>query len=76
MTEGNLVLLAEATGKLHQCNPTGAAIWQALSDHPTDSDAAAAAVGERFGVSVDRVRRDLVAFVEQLQRAGLVEVDR
>lgn len=75
LDHGVLVVLSEATGKLHQCNSTAAAIWQALADHEGDADAAASTVAERYGVGTELVRHDMDDLVDRLSQAGLVRVE-
>lgn len=72
---GVLVVLCEATGKLHQCNPTGTVMWRSLIEHDGNLDAAAHATAEHFGVEAQTVRDDLGTFVDLLSRAGLVRVE-
>jgi hypothetical protein len=72
---GVLVILSEATGKLHQLNPTAAVIWHMLASHGGDTEATAVTVAEHYGVAPDLVRHDLDALVDQLSQDGLVRVE-
>lgn len=74
MDDGGLVLLSERTGKLHRCNATAAALWQALLDFEGHPERAAAEVAARYRVDGRRVSADLRDLLDALQRAGLVGV--
>lgn len=71
---GELIVISEATGKLHQCNATAADMWRALVVHEGDVRAAALAVATRHDVEVNVVQADLDALVGKLSLAGLVKV--
>lgn len=75
LDHGGLVVLSESTGKLHQCNPTAAAIWQAWETHDGDTDAAAAAVARHYCVAAELVLHDMDALLGPLTQAGLVRVE-
>ncbi|EGV18568.1 HPr-rel-A system PqqD family peptide chaperone [Thiocapsa marina] len=70
--DGELVVLDAATGYIHQMNPTAALIWKLL-DGGTSIESIEARLSEEFDLDDAEARRDVLGFVEQLQRAGLLE---
>ena len=69
-----LVLLCERTGKLHRCNATAAAMWTALVNNAGSLEITAAAIAQRYGMDLVRVRSDLDAFLRELSETGLVRI--
>jgi hypothetical protein len=69
--EGELVLLDTTSGALHVLNPIGAAVWSEL-DGQRDVDTIVADLSAAAGADVDRVREDVMSFLEQLGRGGLL----
>ncbi|WP_433268222.1 PqqD family peptide modification chaperone [Actinosynnema sp. CS-041913] len=73
---GALIMLCEATGTMHQCNPTATVIWTELVKHDGDTDAAALAVAAYYDADIELVRTDLNLLVDRLDHASLVRVER
>ncbi|UHD17151.1 HPr-rel-A system PqqD family peptide chaperone [Thiocapsa bogorovii] len=70
--DGELIVLDAATGYIHQMNPTGALIWRLL-DGGTSIESIETRLSDEFDLDAEEARRDVLGFVEQLQRAGLLE---
>ena len=58
--------------RLFAANPVGADIWKGL-ERQLDSDAIAAELHERYGAPYETTRADVIRFMHELERAGLVE---
>lgn len=58
--------------RLYATGPAGADIWKGLERH-LDFDAIAAELHERYGAPYETTRADVIRFVHELERAGLVE---
>ena len=71
--EGEAVLLDPVAGEYFSVNPVGAAIWATLAE-PRSLASLQGAVLERFAVGADQAWTDLVTFVAELERRGLVEI--
>ncbi len=68
--------LGTATGELYDvAGLAGRCIWEALAEGATLSDIAARLAALFPGVHGDRLRRDAISFLDQLERLGLVEAD-
>lgn len=59
--------------QIFSLNPVGACIWGRL-DEDSDLDALVAGVVGRFDVTREEAERDVREFVEELLKAGLIEV--
>ncbi len=70
--DGELVVLDAATGYIHQMNPTGALIWKLL-EGGTSIESIETRLSEEFDLDDEEARRDVLGFVEKLQRSGLLE---
>lgn len=68
------VVLNLDTGKYHGLNPTGGRMLEVLEKTP-NLEEAAAKLAQQFGVALDEVRQDLLAFCEDLAERGLLELD-
>jgi Coenzyme PQQ synthesis protein D (PqqD) len=68
------VVLNLDTGKYHGLNPTGGRMLEVLEKTP-DVDEAATKLAAEFGVAAGEIRRDLLAFCEDLAERGLLELD-
>ncbi len=73
--DGELIVLDSTTGYIHQLNRTGTLVWGLLSEG-VSIDAIEARVSGEFGLDPEMVRHDVLGFVEQLERAGLLEPQR
>lgn len=65
------VLLSLETGTYFGTNAVGTHIWQLIVD-PLSVDAICAAIRAEFGVDATRCERDVLIFLERLEREGLV----
>jgi ABC-type phosphonate transport system ATPase subunit len=65
------VLLDTSTGELHVLNPAAAAVWYEL-DGEADVEQIAARLSEAAGAEREHVLRDVIGFVDQLARSGLL----
>jgi hypothetical protein len=68
--EGGLVVLP-GRGEVKVLNPVGIAVFSLL-DGSRDVDTLAAAVAGEFEIELDQARQDVVAFLTELQRDGLL----
>jgi hypothetical protein len=73
--DGELIVVDSTTGYIHQLNHTGTLIWSLLSEG-VSIEAIEARVSGEFDLDPETVRHDVLGFVEQLERAGLVEPQR
>lgn len=53
-------------------NRTAAYLWQRFRDEDFDVDALTAALTERYDVTPEQARRDAEAFIQSLQRCGIL----
>ena len=53
-------------------NRTAAYLWQRFRDADFDVDALTAALTERYDVVPEQARRDAEAFIQSLQRCGIL----
>ncbi len=53
-------------------NRTAAYLWQRFRDADFDVDALTAALTERYDVAPEQARRDAEAFIQSLQRCGIL----
>ena len=66
-------ILQMESGKYYSLNPVGARVWQLLASPQKVSELHAAILAE-YEVPADRCRADLIALLQKLQTAGLIEV--
>ena len=66
------VLLDPEGGTYFSVNETGQLVWAAMAE-PVSLGVLGDMIAERFGVPPERAWDDLVAFVDDLERHGLVE---
>ena len=71
--EGEAVIVSPEDSTLHTLNPVGTLIWQA-ADGRTALDAIVGRVCETFDVDRATAARDAAAFVELMERRGLLTV--
>jgi hypothetical protein len=69
--DGELVLLDTSTGTLHVLNRIGAAVWSEL-DGQRDVEAIISDLSDAAGADMDRVREDVMRFLDELGRGGLL----
>jgi Coenzyme PQQ synthesis protein D (PqqD) len=69
--DGELVLLDTSTGALHVLNRIGTAVWAEL-DGQRDVEAIIADLSDAAGADVERVREDVMDFLGQLGKGGLL----
>jgi hypothetical protein len=68
--EGGLVVLP-GRAEVKVLNPVGIAVFSLL-DGSRDLDALAATVAGEFEIEIDQARKDVVAFLAELQREGML----
>lgn len=61
-----------ATNALITLNSTGRRVWELLAEDRSAADLAAT-VADEFGADPERVRADVLAFLDDLGRKGLLE---
>ena len=70
---GEAVLLDLASERYFGLDPIGTRIWQLLADAPSLQQVHATLCGE-FDAPAERIQADLLALVQELAVAGLVEI--
>jgi hypothetical protein len=70
--DGRAVLVGGHEGKLYVLNGTGAEVW-GLVCAQASVEAMVSALESRFTVSAQTARADVVCFLGQMQKRGLVE---
>jgi len=73
--DGELVLLNPTSGRYYGLDRVGLAMWEALAAGET-VETARAQLLERFDVEAARLEADLESLIGDLEREGLVDVDR
>ena len=68
--DGGLVVLP-GRAEVKVLNPVGIAVFSKL-DGSRDLDALATMIAEEFEIEFDRARADVVTFLEELQREGML----
>jgi coenzyme PQQ synthesis protein D (PqqD) len=68
------VLLDVEDGVAVRLNPSGAWLWERLEE-PTTVEVLARGLAERFEIDEGRALGDVVAFVREMLRRGLLEAD-
>ena len=68
--EGGLVVLP-GVSEVKVLNPVGIAVFSLL-DGTRDVDALAAAVADEFDIALDAARRDVLGFLDELRRHGML----
>jgi hypothetical protein len=67
------VLFAPETEVYYGMNPVAASVWELLPDSADSLDTLCSLVQERFpDATIDQIRVDVAALLEDLERAGLV----
>jgi hypothetical protein len=69
---GEAAILHVERGRYFTVNATGAIVWRHLRREPATVDALTGSVADHFGIPVAECARDVAAFLEQLEDAGLV----
>jgi hypothetical protein len=69
--DGELVLLDTSSGALHVLNRVGAAIWSEL-DGVRQVDEIVAELSDASGTPLERVRADVMSFLDELARGELL----
>jgi hypothetical protein len=72
---GEVVLLNMATGYFHQLNAVASYLWKQLAQPHTLDELFARAVAD-FDADEATCRKDIDAFVEELQGHGLIRIER
>lgn len=71
---GEEVVLHPGTGTYHGLNGVGREIWERIQE-PTTPETVTAALTAEYDADVDRVRADVLAFLDDLRDADLLRVD-
>lgn len=71
--DGEAVLLNIESGKYFGLDEIGTRMWQLLSEHEKIGDAFSRLSGE-YDVDEDKLRQDLLGFIEKLSGSGLLQV--
>jgi hypothetical protein len=71
--DGELVMLDPRTSRYFALDAIGLRVWELL-EQPRSVAAVCEALQDEFDVSQEACRRDVLAFLEQLQQAELLEV--
>ncbi|HEX6675417.1 MAG TPA: PqqD family protein [Actinomycetes bacterium] len=74
--EGELVLLLPDTGGYYALNGTGADLWRLLADGPAAPDDLVGALVDGYLVEPPLAAADVGRFLAELERNGLVTVER
>ena len=69
--EGRVVVVVPARRELHELDDVGTLIWRELGKGRDVDDLVEAVCGE-FEVEPDRAEKDILGFLEALERKGLV----
>jgi hypothetical protein len=69
--DGELVLLDTTTGALHVLNRTAALVWSEL-DGSRQVDAIVSELSDVAGAEEERVRQDVISYLEDLEDKGLL----
>jgi len=69
-----MALLNMEKGKYYSLNKVGAAIWERLQTSPASMGTLSAHVAARFQVSEDACRADMIAFLDMLRDADLLDL--
>jgi hypothetical protein len=72
--EDEVVLLNMATGYFHQLNAVGSYLWRRLAEPRTIAELCESALQD-FEADEEICQREVVAFVQELNAAGLVHVE-
>ena len=66
-------MLDPTTSRYYQLDPIGLRVWELLGQ-VRSVDAICQVLEPEFDVSAERCRADVIAFIDGLKRAGLVEL--
>jgi len=69
--EGEVIALSLPSSSYLSINQTGAVLWKLLADETTEDDLVAALVSA-FDVDDASARRDVMAFLQELESQGLL----
>jgi len=70
--DGEVVILDQAAGKVHQLNATASCIWERCDGANSVADITAY-VADCFDISVDAVSRDVATTLIELEQLGLLQ---
>lgn len=71
--DGAVVMMSLRRGNYYGLDGVGSRIWQLLAE-PIDVGSLCDALRREFNVEADECERDVVDFLETLEREGLVEI--
>jgi Coenzyme PQQ synthesis protein D (PqqD) len=70
------VILDPQTDRYTRLNATGSRLWEELGEAPSTAGRLAAALVEEFRVPESRALGDVASFLGELERRGLVTLER
>ncbi|MBN2038025.1 MAG: PqqD family protein [Chitinispirillaceae bacterium] len=74
--EGHMLVISPRDSMLHRFNEVGTFVWQKL-EHGAALTEILACIAEQFqGFDVKKNRKEIVAFLEALEKKGLITVAR
>lgn len=73
IVDGELVVLDQASGQIHQFNATASEIWTCL-DGKTTTDDVVKHIAEHYDIELDVARKDVELTLHQLSEQNLIEV--
>ena len=74
VSKDEMVILDLNAGVYYQVNGIGTAAWALLDMRPRTIEEITHAIVEKHNVETEDCRRDILAFVDEMAAAGLVEV--
>ena len=70
--DGEMIVLDQETGEVHQLNPVAACIWEGLDTASADEELVDRIV-DKFDIDVRTARQDVRRFLEELEAHELIE---
>ena len=71
--DGRVVLMSVESGDIYELNELGRRIWSAI-EHPIAVAALCDAIAAQTGAPIDTIRRDTLAFLNQLAAHNFVAI--
>jgi len=72
VVDGELVILDQNNGQIHQFNATASEIWTCL-DGKTSTDDVVKYIAEHYKLDLDTARKDVESTLQQLNAQNLIE---
>ncbi len=73
IVDGELVVLDQESGQIHQFNATASEIWTCLNGKTT-TDEIISHIAEHYGIDLDVAKKDVELTLQQLQEQNLIKV--